>query len=95
MWRSTSAIHLPGLAQLEKGIDSLVVWLIPTLDLPDLLTYYLLKHTNKLSVVLQNTERGVKRKGWIVVNFNHSLRLGMLRMFNLVVTKNIVVLRRS
>jgi len=23
MWRSTSAIHLPGLAQIEKEVDSL------------------------------------------------------------------------
>ena len=38
-WRSTPAIHHPG-AQLEKGIDSLAV---PTLDLPELLTYLSMK----------------------------------------------------
>jgi len=37
-WRSTSAINLRSSAN-EKRIDSLVAWLIPTIRLPDLLTY--------------------------------------------------------
>jgi len=43
VWRSTSAINLLGLAQMKKEIDSLVAWLIPTIGLPGLLTYLLLK----------------------------------------------------